>query len=346
MFSTQAKQTDKPIIIVGNGLAGSLLAWTLLKYGADIQIYGDKSINASRVAAGLINPVTGQRFVLADNTPEMLSFAKSFYQNIEQALNISCFHEKPMFRLFSSPKEQENCKKRQKNSKYADFLTQKPIPSTINHEHGGIVQQHTAWLDTNTLLDALHQYFEQQNCIRYQKYTPQKTVQTVMYCEGYQMMNNPLFSWLPLQPAHGEIITCTTDKALPDAIINKSKWLLPIDENTCRVGATYDTKITTPTLLETSKSQLHQFAKDIFKETHAFEVTQHQAGIRPTTLDKQPFIGFHPKYQNIAIFNGFGSRGSLMIPWYAHQLCHNNIPAKANISRYNDLAASVGIKRT
>ncbi|MDQ6984250.1 MAG: FAD-dependent oxidoreductase [Ghiorsea sp.] len=338
MFSTPAKKTDKPIVIVGNGLAGSLLTWTLIKQGADVVIYGDKSINASRVAAGLINPVTGQRFVLADNTPEMLNFAKSFYQSIEQALNISCFHEKPMFRLFFSPKEQERCKKRQKDEIYADFLTKKPIPLTINHEHGGIVQQHTAWLDTNTLLDALHQYFVQQHCIRYQKYTPQKTEQTVIYCEGYQMMNNPLFSWLPLQPAHGEIISCRTGKTLPDAIINKSKWLLPTSPNTCRIGATYDTEITTPTLLETSKSQLLTFAKDVFKETYAFEVIQHQAGIRPTTLDKQPFIGFHPRQQNIGIFNGFGSRGSLMIPWYANQLCHNNIPAKANINRYDALA--------
>ena len=151
------------------------------------------------------------------------------------------------------------------------------------------------------------------------------------------MMNNPLFSWLPLQPAHGEIITCTTDKTLPDAIINKSKWLLPTGKHSCRVGATYNTKISAPTLLETSKSQLHQFAQCVFKETRAFEVTQHQAGIRPTTLDKQPFIGFHPQHQNNAIFNGFGSRGSLMIPWYADLMVNNATPNHADIQRYTHL---------
>ncbi len=343
MIPTQAKQTSKPIIIVGNGLAGSLLAWSFLKQGVAVHIYGDKSINASRVAAGLINPVTGQRFVLAEHTPEMLSFAKTFYQDIEQTLNISCFHEKPMFRLFASAKEQENCKKRLQNNRYEYFLTREPIPSMVRHEHGGIVQQHTAWLDTNTLLDALHQYFEQKKCIHYQKYIPQNTAQIVMYCEGYQVINNPLFAWLPMQPAHGEIITCHTDKALPDAIINKKRWLLPIDKNTCRIGATYHTHITTPTVQAASRQQLLTFAEGVFNPPYHFKLTQHQAGIRPTTLDKQPFMGFHPDHQNIGIFNGFGSHGSLQIPYHAqhmvqHVLYKQPLAKSVQIARHLSLA--------
>ncbi|MDQ6980689.1 MAG: hypothetical protein Q9M46_04365, partial [Ghiorsea sp.] len=52
------------IIIVGGGLAGSLLTWTLMQQGIHIQLYAGDKTCASRVAAGLINPVTGQRFVL------------------------------------------------------------------------------------------------------------------------------------------------------------------------------------------------------------------------------------------------------------------------------------------
>ncbi|MDQ7058589.1 MAG: FAD-dependent oxidoreductase [Ghiorsea sp.] len=200
-----------------------------------------------------------------------------------------------------------NCKKRLKNEKYNAFLTDTSPPESLFAEHGGIIQNHTAWLDTNTLLDALHQHFEQLNIINYRNYEPKNTEQNIIYCEGYHMMFNPLFSWLPLQPAHGEIITCATDKCLPDAIINKGKWLLPTSQNTCRIGATFDSKITTPTLSEISKQQLLAFAAGVFSKKYDFHVVEHQAGIRPTTLDKQPFIGFHPKHQNIAIFNGFGS---------------------------------------
>jgi len=332
---------EAPITIVGHGLAGSLLAWTLLEQGKTLRIFAGDKPSASRVAAGLINPVTGQRFVLADNTPEMLTYASKFYQGIESRLNIQCFHEKPMFRLFNSQKEQGNCKKRLKNEKYDDFLDNTSPPKSLLAEHGGIIQNHTAWLDTNTLLDALHTYFKQQNIITYRNFEAENVEQNIIYCEGVHMMFNPLFSWLPLQPAHGEIVTCDSKQTLPSTIINKGKWLLPISQNTCRIGATFDTKITTPTLLESSKKQLLAFAEGVFSKKHDFIVVEHQAGIRPTTLDKQPFIGTHPKYSNIHIFNGFGSRGSLMIPWYANQLCNHNIPAKANISRYDGLAAAM-----
>ena len=302
--------------------------------GIDFHLYADDKPCASRVAAGLINPVTGQRFVLAEQTPEMLSFAKAFYRDIEQALGINCFFEKPMKRLFLSQKEQENCKKRLKNAYYADFIKGENPPQALNAEHSGITQDQTAWLDTNTLLDALHQYFEQQGCITYANFSKHHTEQHVIYCEGHHMSCNPLFSWLPLQAAHGEIITCKSDKPLPDYIINKGKWLLPFSEHECRIGATYETDINTPTVQEASKQQLLEFAENIFTEPHSFEVIKHQADIRPTTLDKQPFIGTHPKLKTRHIFNGFGSRGCLMIPWYAHQWMKQQVPQKSDIQRY------------
>ncbi len=337
MFPIKATSNKQPVIIIGGGLAGSLLAWAMKQKGIDFHLYADKKPCASRVAAGLINPVTGQRFVLAERTPEMLSFAKAFYRDIEQALGVQFFHVKTMKRLFLSQKEQENCKKRLKTDKYTNYLKEEIPPQTLNAEHSGITQAQTAWLDTNTLLDALHQYFEQHDCITYTDFSNHHTKQHIIYCEGHHMQHNPLFSWLPLQAAHGEIITCNSDKALPDYIINKGKWLLPFSKHECRIGATYETAIKTPTVQEASKQQLLKFAESIFTEPHRFEVTKHQAGIRPTTLDKHPFIGTHPKLKNRHIFNGFGSRGCLMIPWFAHQWITLHIPQETNIQRYAEL---------
>jgi len=50
-------------LIVGQGLAGSLMAWELMQRGKTVLIVDNGLENASRVAAGLINPVTGMRFV-------------------------------------------------------------------------------------------------------------------------------------------------------------------------------------------------------------------------------------------------------------------------------------------
>lgn len=55
-------------LIVGQGIAGSVLAWTLLQRGAKVQLADPKlRSSSSRVAAGIINPVTGKRFVKSWN---------------------------------------------------------------------------------------------------------------------------------------------------------------------------------------------------------------------------------------------------------------------------------------
>ena len=51
-------------MIVGQGLAGSLLASELLDAGKTIQIFdADHEGAASAIAAGIINPITGRRLV-------------------------------------------------------------------------------------------------------------------------------------------------------------------------------------------------------------------------------------------------------------------------------------------
>ncbi|MDX8383485.1 MAG: FAD-dependent oxidoreductase, partial [Ghiorsea sp.] len=228
------------ILVVGQGLAGSLLAWSLQQQGLSTFLISNEKESASRVAAGIINPVTGQRFVLAETTPQMLKHAASFYQTIEQALHISCYHPTPLLWLFKNEKAHFTCQKRLQQAQYQAFLQQTTLPDHLQANYSGIAQQHTAWLDTNCLLDALLQQFKNNHryqsacfydhevCLHQQHVTWQGIqAKKIIFCEGYQMMNNPFFDWLPMQPAHGEIISCQTSAPLDPHIINQSKWLLP-----------------------------------------------------------------------------------------------------------------------
>ena len=57
------------------------------------------------------------------------------------------------------------------------------------------------------------------------------------------------------------------------------------------------------------------------------KVLEQRAGIRPATIDRKPFVGIHPKYPQMGIFNGFGGKGSMLIPLaasaFANQLLRN-----------------------
>ena len=346
-------QTD--YLIIGQGLAGSILAWSLLKLGKTVSVVTDDALPASRVAAGLLNPVTGQRFVLADKTPELLATARIFYRNLEQNTGNPYFHEQPMARLYNNEKERDHCAKRLAQPDYQPFFSSKALPSELKPEHQGIIQTQTGWLDTNALLDDLYAYLSKHARVIHRPFDISELetdgegiVWQGMYfaklicCQGYKMAEDPLFSWLPLQAAHGEILTCESSQTLTDHIINKSKWLLPLDAHRCRIGATYAPEIKQPTIQEESKRELMAFAETLFQTNLDLTCIEHQAGIRPTTKDKQPFIGFHPGRNNIAIFNGFGSRGSLMIPYYAqafseHLVSGTPIPEEGDIARHYSL---------
>ena len=151
-------------------------------------------------------------------------------------------------------------------------------------------------------------------------------------------LNSSFF--LPFQPAKGEILHLSSPNKLPEHIINQGKWLLPLKDGNFKIGATYQNLAKDELPSKSGKQELLNALKDMPIEQKNISLTAHQAGIRPNTLDKNPFLGMHPKHQNIGIFNGFGSKGSLLIPWYSERMCEHLIhgtvlPSDADIQRYS-----------
>ena len=50
-----------------------------------------------------------------------------------------------------------------------------------------------------------------------------------------------------------------------------------------------------------------------------YKVIDHFAAIRPANTQRRPFIGMHPVYKNIGIFNGMGTKGCSLAPFFAEQ---------------------------
>ena len=74
----------------------------------------------------------------------------------------------------------------------------------------------------------------------------------------------------------------------------------------------------------------------------SISVIEQYAGIRPTTQDRRPFIGIHPKFATLCTFNGFGSKGVSLIPFCAdHFIKHleqdETLDSELSINRYYSL---------
>ena len=340
-------------LIIGQGLAGSMLAWQLMQCGQKVMVVGDEnSPSASRVAAGLFNPVTGKRLVLQDNAGLIIPAALDLYHNLEKQFNQTLFHEKEMLRIFKTDQEHGTFMQRANDPAYDPYLGSRCTPGPlVKAANGAFIQRKTGYLDTNALLDCMKTHlitpgsYLERNFNYAELVTNRDTIawhqihaQRVIFCEGYMAKDNPWFNWLPFQPAKGEILSFTTQQQLPDQIINGGKWLLPITDGNYKTGATYNHDLSSITPTETGRSELIEGMQRLLSSPLALQIVDHQAGVRPNTLDKQPFIGMHPSPSQLGIFNGFGSKGSMLIPYYSacfanHLTKGRAIPEHADISR-------------
>ncbi len=346
-------------LIIGQGLAGSILAWTLKSHGSQVLVCdpGDND-SASRIAAGIVNPIIGKRFVKAASTDLYLRKALAFYKQIGEFFAQDFYQEKQMLRLFNTEDERANFTKRITDPKYQPFIGTSINPNEsiagLKIGLGGYYQQHSGVLDCARFLKSLRAYFDESGhlvpeSIDYTEIKSGKTgirwrgtpVRQILCCEGFGSSVNPWFAWLPFQASKGEILSMTTTEQLPNSIVNKGYWLLPLNQNLFKLGATYQWNPLDNLASQPAKNNLLKFLDGLFIEPPASSVLDQRAAIRPGTLDKSPFIGRHPEFDNIILFNGFGSTGVLRIPYYAerltrHLLHSEALPAEANIQRYNE----------
>ena len=91
-------------LIIGQGLSGTWLSYYLQKEKRSfLVIDNNKSVTASRVAAGIINPVTGRRIVKTWMIDELIPFVQKAYSELGNDLGISAITEKKIIDFFPTP---------------------------------------------------------------------------------------------------------------------------------------------------------------------------------------------------------------------------------------------------
>ncbi|MBU6387720.1 MAG: FAD-dependent oxidoreductase, partial [Planctomycetes bacterium] len=101
-----SKQVD--LAIVGGGLAGCAMAWQATLRGLQVAMI-DRCAQetSSRVAAGLVTPITGSRLALSWRYIEFFTQADAFYNAAQRSLDESFWTVAPALRLFSSKDERD-----------------------------------------------------------------------------------------------------------------------------------------------------------------------------------------------------------------------------------------------
>ncbi len=346
-------------LIIGQGLAGSLLAWELIRRKQTVLVVDNGIQNASQVAAGLVNPITGKRFVKTTNVDELLPTAKNYFAELEQFFQKSFYIEKPMLRLLRNTNEKDAANKRLNQTEYQAYLSGiSDNHQNIYSQFGLLHQSKTGYLKTRDLLGNLKEFLISNGQFRHatinysdiQLYPELKWknlgFRNVIFCEGFQSIHNPWFNWLPMKPVKGEIITASTEQLTNSHILNYGNWLIPLEGNQFKTGATFDRENMDTKVTENARQTLLESLHLNVPDLQQIKIINQHAGIRPTTLDRQPFIGKHPSHSNLAIFNGFGTKGSLQIPFYCQLftdalLDNKTLPVDIDIKRHYESHFSI-----
>lgn len=321
------------ILIVGAGLAGYTAAHHLLDLGAEINIIDSGKNVSSSVAAGIINPIVFRRTTLSWRLNELLEFGYPFYQDLEQKLNASFFHQIPIRRLFSHEQEREAWEKRQTQPEYQPFLKilseeDSNFPMEQNTFGTGVVLQ-AATIDSKIFLKANKQFFEEKGILEtalfdFSELNPVegtyngKTYDCILFCEGKDGKYNPYFSYLPLTQTKGEVLTIRLQSVSPNESLNRKCFLMPQANGTWKTGSNYvwDTDNSEPT--ESAKQEILKNLESITSEKP--EIVLHEAGVRPTVDDRRPLLGKHPEFPKLAIANGLGAKGFMTAPLVIKEL--------------------------
>jgi glycine oxidase len=328
------------ILIIGGGIAGTTLAWRLHERGVPFMIVDrDEPLTSSKVAAGLITPITGMRLNLSWRFGVLYPEALAFYRHLESKLGTLFYHEVPIVQLLASEKAVTQWQKRRDQPEVQPYL-KAPEPGPLVNDtifanpHGGFVQQHSGWMDTANFLSASQRYFESIGSWQRGELTPDQVASSIgkdythaIFCIGWEAARHPWFDWVPFQSARGTVLQVSADTGGETRVLNNGCWLLPRGDGTLRVGPTYELNFDQPhTPAPEALAALENRLRGLLKTRYA--ITGSQTGVRPIIARREALIGTHPARPGIAFLNGLGSKGVLRAPWVARQLLEHLFDGK------------------
>lgn len=330
-------------IIVGLGLAGIAFCEECEKAGKSFVVF-DKGIEgASRVAAGLYNPVILKRYSLPWKAVEQFDRAIPYFRSLEEKLDVAFMTDMPVRKVFHSVEDQNNWFTASDEPGLERFVKASLVKITNDHINApfnyGEVQE-TGRVDIKKLQMHYEQYLENASAFAkanfdYSKITFDEVsvgyenykATHIVFAEGYGIKNNPYFSRLPLVGNKGEYIIVKAPELKLTAAIKSSFFVIPLGNDLYKVGATFNwTDKDWKTSDEAREELLIKFNAIIDAD---YEVIAQEAGIRPTTGDRRPLLGKHPKFPQLALLNGLGTRGIMASPLLAHYLfdfLENDVP--------------------
>lgn len=330
-------------LIIGQGISGTWLSYYLQREKKSFLVIDSNFSNSpSRIAAGIINPVTGRRHVTVWMAEEILPFAWDAYTEIGKTLGIAAISQKNIIDFFPSPQMRLSFLNRiEEDNTYVNKHPEEDHFMPLFNYEFGCGEIHPVYMaHLETLLPAWRQQLisgsqllEEEFEINELKISKDKiqykdiTASAIIFCDGNSSVDNPYFKQLPFAPNKGEVLLVEIAGLPQDLIYKKGMMMAPLaTPGLWWVGSNYAWEFDDPDPTKEFREKTERLLNEWLKMP--FKIIDHLSGIRPATLERRPFAGMHPLYPTLGILNGMGTKGCSLAPFFARQLVEDLLHGK------------------
>jgi glycine oxidase len=328
-----------------------------LEAGCSVHVIDNQHAKSSSlVGAGIINPVTGRRYVKSWRIEELIPLAIETYRKLEEELGIKFFHERNIIRSLFNGGEENDWLARTSDEAYQKYMLSEADVSSIEGKTAKIFSYGEVTGSYQTEMNKLVKSYREkllseerltteefdfdklelsENGVQYGALKADK----IIFCDGVGGEENPYWSYLPWNGAKGEVIIARIPNADFTKIFKYRIFIVPLPEKDLYwIGSKYDWTFESGEPTEEGKNHLKDRLSDAL--TIPFEIVEHKAAVRPTVKDRRPFLGIHADFPQVGIFNGLGTKGASLGPFFAAQMVDfligkGAIESEADISRFN-----------
>ena len=354
-------------LLIGQGLAGTTLGWRLERAGHDVFfVDAPEQTAASSVAAGIINPITGRRFVKSWRIDELLPAARTLYKDCEAALGGRFYFDSPLVRTLYNRGDLNDWQARSADPGYAEYMDETPATGRLTEltapvfAYAGV--RHAARVDVRGLTAAYRTHLLKNGRLFAEAFDYAQLPELlgadagagqgdeksrvgaagpydhVVSCEGWRARFNPYFNYLPHGGNKGEVLIVRTAAPPLELMFKHRVFLVPLTDGTYWVGATSENRFDDDQPTVANGNFLRDRLAEVLTGTD-YEVVDHRAAVRPTVRDRRMFLGTHPDHPRLHIFNGLGTKGASLAAlgsrWLADFLLHGStLPDEVDIARF------------
>jgi glycine/D-amino acid oxidase-like deaminating enzyme len=346
-------------LVVGQGICGTFLSWNLIREGQRVIVidHADR-FSSSKVASGVINPVTGRRMVKTWMIDELLPFVQEQYRLIGDDIGASLVRRCDVLDFHPTPQMAASFAARLgEDPQYLHHANAAAYQPLFNFHYGVGEVAPCLLITLNTLLDKWRSRLAEQGCllgshfnsadldVREKSVTYQDiTARKIIFCGGAADFDLPFFNRLPYAKNKGEAIIAEIPGLPATNIYKQGLSIVPWEENLFWIGSSYEWDYDDLQPSERFRARVQQQLDALLKLP--YRIVDHLASVRPATVERRPFVGLHPAHPSIGILNGMGTKGCSLAPWFARQLCQHlvydrPIAAEADVKRFRQVLSRV-----